>query len=191
MDVPLLELWFPILLSAVLVFIASAIAHTVMPHHKKDFVQVPDESGFLAAVRGKVSPGQYWFPHCEPSQMKDPDVKRRIEAGPHGVRIVWPGLPKMGGTLFATFIFYVVVGVFVAYLGSVTLPRGAEYLKVFQVTGTAAMMAHCLGIVPFTIWFSKSVKSTAMDIIDGIVYGLLTAGVFGWLWPEASITPPL
>lgn len=192
MHVPLLELVLPIVLSAVAVFIASAIAHTVLPHHKSDWAKLPDEQSFLGAIRGRIQPGQYWFPHCDPSQMKDPEHRKRMEDGPSGILIVWPGSPvQMGGKLVATFIYYVFVSVFVAYVASVALPSGAEYLRVFQVTGTAAIMAHCFGGIPFTIWFKKSIRSTVYDVIDGIAYGLLTAGFFGWLWPEGAAVPPL
>jgi len=27
-------------------------------------------------------------------------------------------------------------------------------------------------------------SSTINELIDGLVYGLLTAGTFGWLWPR-------
>lgn len=192
MHVELLDLWVPIVLSAVGVFIAATVAHTVLPHHHGDWAKLPDEEGFLGAVRGKLAPGQYMFPHCDPSQRKDPQAMERMKAGPHGVMIVWGRSPEqMGGKLLATFIYYLVVGVFVAYVASVALQPGVEYLQVFQVTGTAAIMAHCFGGVPFAIWFGKSVRSTAFDIIDGIVYGLITAGFFGWLWPDAAAVPPL
>lgn len=188
MHVQLLELWLPIVLSAVAVFIASAIAHTMLPHHKNEFVKLPDEQSFLAAIRGKVQPGQYWFPHCDPSAMKDPEAMKRMEAGPCGIMIIWPSGPiQMGGKLMATFIYYLVVSVFVAYVCSVALAPGAEYLRVFQVAGTTAIMAHCFGGIPFTIWYKKSIKSTVFDVIDGIAYGLLTAGFFGWLWPSTTV----
>ena len=40
------------------------------------------------------------------------------------------------------------VGVFVAYIGSVALGDNPAYLQVFQVTGCAAVMAYCLGMIP-------------------------------------------
>ncbi len=33
------------------------------------------------------------------------------------------------------------------------------------------------------IWFGHTWGRTAKDIADGVIYGLLTAGLFGWLWP--------
>jgi hypothetical protein len=89
----------------------------------------------------------------------------------------------MGRNMTFTFIFYVVVGIFVGYIGSLALDRGTDYIMVFRVTGAAAVMAYCLGFIPGAIWFGKTSRSTIMDIADGFVYGLITAGFFGWLWP--------
>jgi hypothetical protein len=186
-------LWLPILLSSVFVFIASFFAWMVLPHHKGDWKSVPDEAGFLNSLRSlRIPAGQYMFPFCAGSAaMKDPEFQRRMKEGPNGSLIIWTGMPSMGRNLVLTFIFYLVVGVFVAYLTSLALPWGTDYLKVFQVSGTAAILAYCFGSIPHAIWFGKSLRSTIMDIIDGVVYGLLTAGTFGWLWPSASVPIPL
>jgi hypothetical protein len=34
-----------------------------------------------------------------------------------------------------------------------------------------------------SIWFGQPWSATVKDVLDGLIYGLLTAGVFGWLWP--------
>ena len=184
----LADLWLPIVLSSVFVFIASALAWMASPHHKQDWKAIPNENGFLEALRANnTPPGQYMFPFCgDPKEMKDPEKKKRWEAGPHGALFMRPGAPNMGKNLVSTFIFYLVVGVFVAYIGHAALGHGAnpDYLRVFQITGCAAVMAYCMGMIPGAIWVGKSLRSTVMDIADGVVYGLLTAGTFGWLWPQ-------
>jgi FtsH-binding integral membrane protein len=187
MDVSVAELWLPIVLSAVGVFIVSFIAHMLVGHHNSDFTKLPNEDGFLETVRsGSIAAGQYMFPFCDMKDMKDPEKKKRYAAGPHGVITVWPGVPNMGKNLVLTFIYYLVVGLFVAYLGSVVLHAGEEYMRVFRVAGTAAVMAYCLGSIPGTIWFGQSWRCQVLYLIDGVVYGLVTAGVFGWLWPAAE-----
>ena len=61
----LVELWLPILVSSVLVFIASALAWMVSPHHKQDWKGLPNEDGFLDSLRANNTPaGQYMFPFC-------------------------------------------------------------------------------------------------------------------------------
>ena len=188
----LAELWLPILVSSVLVFIASALAWMVSPHHKQDWKGLPNEDGFLEALRANNTPaGQYIFPFCGDHKataeaMKDPEKKKKWEAGPHGSLYLRAAPPNMGRNLGLMFAFYIVVGVFVAYLGNLSLGEDPEYLKVFQVTGCAAVMAYCLGFIPGAIWFGRTLRSTVMDLIDGVVYGLLTAGTFGWLWPSAA-----
>ena len=190
----LMSLWLPILVSAVVVFVASAIAWMVLPHHKGDWKGVPNEDALLEAVRSSgVKPGQYMFPYCEsPKDLSDPEKKKRYDAGPHGVLSVWPGPPNMGQKMGLSFLFYVVVGIFVAYMGLAAYRMGVNptYMEVFRVTGCAAVLAYCFGLIPNAIWFSKPLRSVAMDVIDGVVYGLLTAGVFGWLWPTVQELAP-
>jgi hypothetical protein len=36
-----------------------------------------------------------------------------------------------------------------------------------------------------SIWYKKSWSGTLKNVFDGLVYGLVTGGVFGWLWPGA------
>ena len=185
----LVDLWLPIVLSAVTVFVASALAWTVSPHHKADYKGLSDEASFLDAVRAGIGAGQYMFPWCDMKDMKDPDRKAKWEKGPHGVLIVWPGKPNMGKNMTFTVIFFLVASALVAYIASVALAGNPSptYLEVFRISGTAAIMAYCLGLIPNAIWFGRSARSVVLDIVDGVVYGLLTAGFFGWLWPAAEV----
>jgi len=184
--VTLCSLWLPILISAAVVFVASFLAWMVLPHHKSEWAKLSDEQGFLDALRGlKVGPGQYIFPCRARKDLEDPEAARRYEQGPHGVLLLRDAKPNFGRNLALVFLFYVVVGVFVAYLATILLPKGSDYLKVFQVTGTAAIMAYVFGSIPNDIFFGRSLRSVINHTIDGIVYGLLTAGVFGSMWPAA------
>jgi hypothetical protein len=184
--VMLSSLWLPIVLAAVVVFVASFLAWVVSPHHKKDWVGIPDEGGFIDALRTlNVPPGQYVFPYCpDAASMEDPVKKARLEQGPYGTLGVWRGKPNMVRNLVLTFLFFLIANVFVGYLASRTLTMSAEYLEVFRVTGVAAILAYCFAFIPNAIWFGRSLRSVVMDIVDGVIYGLLTAGIFAWLWPE-------
>jgi hypothetical protein len=33
------------------------------------------------------------------------------------------------------------------------------------------------------IWFGHSWSRTIKDIVDGVIYALVTAAIFAWLWP--------
>lgn len=183
--VPLTALWLPIVLSAVIVFLASWVLHSVLGYHRRDFSKLPDEERILATMReAGVEAGAYLYPHAaSPGETRSPEMIAKYEQGPVGTMQVRSGPPSMGRSLVQWFVYCLVVGVFVAYLAGRTVAPGAEYLGVFRVAGTTAFLAYA-GAVPIqSIWMGKSWGSTARDVFDGLVYGLLTAGVFGWLWP--------
>jgi len=184
--VPLSVLWLPIVLSAVIVFIASSIMHMVLPYHKSDCKQLPDEEKLLATLRGTgLKPGMYMFPYCDHKQMKSPAVQEKFRQGPVGMMTILasgpPAMPKFLGLWFG---YCLLIGFFVAYLAGHTVPPGHTYLEVFRVVGTAAFMAYGLGQVINGIWKGQPWSVTIKEVIDGLIYGLLTAGTFGWLWPR-------
>ena len=43
---------------------------------------------------------------------------------------------------------------------------------------------YSLGLVQNAIWRGETWGVTFKHILDGLIYGLLTAGTFGWLWPR-------
>jgi hypothetical protein len=89
------------------------------------------------------------------------------------------------GTFLGSWALYcLVIGVFVAYLAGRTLEPGAHYLSVFRVAGTAAFLGYSGAQVPAAIWWGKPWGNALREIADGLVYALLTAGAFGWLWPR-------
>jgi len=185
--VELTALWLPILLSAVIVFVASSILHMVLPFHRSDYQKLPNEAELLDAMRAAdLAPGNYFFPHCtSPAAMKDPEFVAKMTKGPVGMLNVVPsGPPSMGKNLIQWFLLCLVMGVFVAYLTGRTLAPGTHYLAVFRVAGTVAFVGHGIGQVPDSIWRGQRWGVTAKHVFDGLVYGLLTAGVFGWLWPR-------
>jgi hypothetical protein len=177
------SLWLPIVLSAALVWIASALVWTVLPHRRKEFRGLPDEEAARNALR--AAPGEYSIPYAaDASAMKDPEHRRKMEEGPVAyVRVVPSGGPSMGRPMALSFLYYLVIGVVVAYLTSRTLDPGAHYLSVFRVAGAVAWTAHFFAAVPDSIWFGKPWTSTAKLFVESLVYGLLTAGSFGALWP--------
>ncbi len=183
---PLSALWLPIVLSAVIVFIASSIMHMVLPYHRSDYKQLPDEDKVLAGLRGaNLSRGLYVFPFCTPKEMKSPEAIAKYNNGPVGMMTVFssqpPFIPKFLGQWFA---YCLVISFFVAYLTGHTVPAGTYYLAVFRVVGTAAFLAYGLGTMSNGIWRGQPWSFVIKEMIDGLVYALLTAGTFGWLWPR-------
>jgi hypothetical protein len=41
-----------------------------------------------------------------------------------------------------------------------------------------------LALYQMTIWYRRALGTTFRSTVDGLVYALLTAGTFGWLWPR-------
>ncbi len=182
------ELWIPIVLSAVFVFVVSSVIHMVLPIHKGDYKKMKNEDAVLQSLRsGGVEPGQYMFP-CAGSmkEMGSPEMVQKVQKGPVGwLTVVPPGGFNIGKSLVWWFVYCLVVGVLVAYVGWHGLEPGAAYLRVFQLTGTAAVLGYAVGYLHESIWKGGRWSTTSKFVLDGIVYGLVTAGTFGWLWPDA------
>lgn len=184
--VPVTGLWLPILLSAVIVFIASSILHMVLPYHKSDYRKVPDEDKVRAALRDAgLTRGLYVIPYCTHKEMKSPELIAKYKAGPVGMITVFPNEPPpMPKFLGMWFVYCIIVSFFVAYLTGRTVMAGATYPAVFRVAGTAAFLAYGVGQLSNGIWKGQTWSVTMKEVIDGLVYALLTAGTFGWLWPR-------
>lgn len=184
--VSLTALWIPILLSAVIVFFASSVMHMMLKYHQSDYRQLPDEDKITATLRAaSLTPGLYIFPHCDHKNMKSPAVVEKFKQGPVGFITLRPnGPPVMSTFLGLWFGFCLIIGIFVAYLTGHTVAPGADYLQVFRVAGTAGFLAYGLGNISNGIWKGQPWGMTIKEVIDGLIYGLLTAGTFGWLWPR-------
>ena len=185
--VSLVSLWLPILLAAVLVFVASSVIHMVLKYHNTDFDKVPNEEQVSAALRPlNIPPGNYVMPKAaDMKEMKTPEYQEKLKRGPVVMMTVWPSGPMgMGKQLAQWFVFCVLVGIFAAYLASRTLAPGAEYLSVFRVTGTVAFAGYGLALLQGSIWYGRKWSTTLKAVADALIYALLTAGTFGWLWPS-------
>jgi len=181
------SLWLPILVSAIVVFFASFIMWMVSPHHRPDWGKVAQEDDLRAAMRkAKIGPGQYYIPHCgQPKEMSSPEYVKKLEEGPVAMVVVRPsGKPAMGKSMAMSFVYNVVVAVFAAYLATRTLGATADYLAVFRIVGTVTFLSYAGALIWGPIWFGRTWSSTIKEVLDGLVYGLLTAGIFGWLWPR-------
>ncbi len=181
-----LDLWLPILLSAVFVFIASSILHMVIPIHRGDCKKLPGEEKVLSGMRAqRVGPGEYVFP-CVGSMkaMSTPETLAKYNKGPVGFLTVVPNGPcTIGKSLVQWFLYSLLISFFVAYIASLGLDHGIEFRRVFRVTGAIAVLAYATACIPNSIWKGSPWSTTLKFVFDGIVYGLVTAGTFAWLWP--------
>jgi hypothetical protein len=185
--VSLAALWLPLILSAVIVFIASSIIHMGPFWHRKDFPAMPREAEVLGALRPlAIPPGDYMVPRAgDMKTYKSPEFTEKLRQGPVAVLTVLPNGPiSMGRNLALWFVYLLVVSAFVALITARTLPVGTVYPRVFKVAGAIAFMGYALALCQQSIWYARSWRFTAKGFVDGAIYAALTAGTFGWLWPR-------
>jgi hypothetical protein len=179
-------LWLPILLSAILVFVVSSIIHMAPLWHKNDYPKLPDEEKTMDALRPlNIPAGDYMMPRCTSmEEMKSPEFMEKMKRGPVVVMTVMPPPNGMASNLGQWFAFVVVVSFAVACLAAGALPPGSSYPKVFHLVAVGSFMAYAMAIWPMSIWYHRAWSSALKGTLDGVIFALLTAGVFGWLWPK-------
>jgi hypothetical protein len=182
----MLALWLPIVLSAVIVFIASSILHMALPYHKSDYQKLPDEDKLLPVLRAAgLKRGLYVFPFCTQKEMKSPAMIEKYKQGPVGMMTILhngpPAMPKFLGLWFA---YCLVVSIIVAHLAAHTVYPFETQRHIFRVVGVSAFLAYGLGNIVNSIWKGQTWSMTIKEVIDGLIYAALTAATFAWLWPR-------
>jgi hypothetical protein len=133
-----------------------------------------------------IPPGDYMVPR--PSSRKDvnsPEFAEKMKNGPVLVVTVLPNGPfSMGRNLGLWFVYCVVVEIFAAYIAGRALSVGAPYLHVFRFAGATAFVGYSLALWQMSIWYRRAWSTSIKATLDGLIYALLTGGVFGWLWPR-------
>jgi len=178
-------LWLPILLSAVLVFVASSLIHMASPWHKSDFPKMANEDQVMDALRPlAIPPGDYFFPRPgQREDMRSAAFAEKVKKGPVVLMTVMSGGMAMGRNLVMWFMYIVVMSAFAAYIAGRALPPGAVYLRVFRFAGATAFIGYSAALWQMSIWYRRAWLTTIKSTVDGLIYASLTAGVFGWLWP--------
>lgn len=187
----LADLWLPIVLSAVVVFVASSVLWMATPLHKGDYSVPPDEDDIQAAVKKHgFGPGMYYIPWCKGGHgnaAKDPAYQKRMEEGPWVLLMVPQGKPSFGNTLGRWFVSQVILAVVIGYAAHAAISLAGhrpEYLRIFQVVGAIALLAHGGMAGHDTMWKGLSYRHTAVKLVDAVVYATLTAGCFAGFWPK-------
>jgi hypothetical protein len=180
-------LWLPILLSSAIVFVVSSLIHMASPWHKGDYPKVPNEDKLRDALRPlAIPPGDYMVPRpSSREEMGSTMFLDKLKQGPNLILTVIPNGPwSMGRNLSMWFLYAVVVGVFAAYVAGRALPAGAPYRHVFRFAGVTAFVGYSLALWQMSIWYRRAWTTTLKATVDGLIYALLTAGTFAWLWPR-------
>ena len=117
--VSLVDLWLPILLSAVLVFVASSVIHMALRWHSKDFKKFAAEDAVMDALRPfNLAPGDYAAPLPDSmAHMSSPEFKAKQARGPSFALTILANT-SIGRNLVKWFVYCIVVGVFAAYVAS-------------------------------------------------------------------------
>jgi len=184
--VSLASLWLPVVLSAVFVFVLSSVIHMLLGYHRSDVAGVPQETQVMDALRPfNIPPGDYAMPHAgSPAGMKSPEFQEKFAKGPVAIiTIVPPGPVTMGKQLVQWFVYCLVVSIFAAYVTSRAVDPGEPYLAVFRFAGVMAFACYGIALLQNSIWWSRKWSATLKSVFDALLYALVTAGTFGWLWP--------
>ncbi|MCK7594178.1 hypothetical protein [Pseudomarimonas salicorniae] len=189
MGVTLIDLWMPILLGSALAWIASALIHMLLKYHNSDYRQLSNEAEVAAALKqGAPQPGVHSIPYCvDMSQMGDPAMQQRFKDGPVAFVAVFPnGMPNMGKLVGQQFLHFLFGCALIAWIASLAIAPGTAYLGVFQFIAPIAFLTFGWASIPYSIWYGHTWSTTAKYLFDALIYALVIAGSFAWLWPAAG-----
>ena len=184
---PMSQLWLPILLSLVVVFIISSAIHMASPWHKSDYPRLANEDAVMDALRPlAIPPGDYMFPRpSSMAEMKSPEFLEKLRRGPKVVMTVMPnGYAGMTGNFVGWVLFILVVTLVAAHVTAMTVPPGADNAKVFHTIGLVTLAGYSFALWPLSIWYSRAWNITIKGTVDGLIYAVATGLIFMWLWPR-------
>jgi hypothetical protein len=180
-------LWLPVSVTAVLVFFASSLIHMVFKWHNSDYHKLGNEDDVRAVIRaGTPAPGQYVIPHCmDMKDMAGEAMTQKFREGPVALLTVRPsGMPGMGKALGLWFVFCVVVAAAAGCLAMGVVPVGKPNAQAGgHLVGMISLLTYFGGSVQMGIWMGKPWSAVAKDLLDALIFGVISALVFMWLWP--------
>lgn len=184
--VELVDLWLPILLSSVGIYVFSSLAWMVLPHHRPDFQKLEKEDEVMDFVRGLgVTEGNFMFPYCgNPKEMNSEEFNKKWETGPRGHLCVFPDC-SMGGNMAKTYAVWLLSVFSIAYLATMGITDQAAPLLVFRFFATASLLTYFVAVVPGSIWYRSRIKG---HLIDAIACSLIVGAIFAWQWPYTEAT---
>jgi len=187
MTISLMQLWMPILGGALFAWIASALIHMLIKYHNSDYRKLENENDLMTTLgQGKPSPGLYHFPYCaDMSEMANEDMQQKMIRGPVGFVTLFPnGLPNMGKLLSQQIAYFVIGNALIAYCATLVLSPGADFMSVFRFFSAVGFLAYGWATIPFSIWFGYQWSMTMKYLLDALIYALVVAATFAWLWPD-------
>lgn len=189
MNVSGMALVLPAVVAAIVAWVASILTHLVLKYHNSDYNKLENELDVASALgASQAKPAIYTLPFCtDMKALEDPEMRKRFDDGPVAMITVMPkGMPPMGKNIALQVTYFLVGALLVGYCASLALAPGADYLVVFRLTSAVAFLAYAWAVIPFAIWYGHPWSVTAKYLLDGLIYGLVTAGAYAWLWPAAA-----
>ncbi|MEL7312094.1 MAG: hypothetical protein AAFN07_11320 [Pseudomonadota bacterium] len=188
MSLTVTQLLIPAALSALLAWIASTLVHLVIKYHNSDYKALKNE-GAVADAIGAESPakGIYTIPYCvDMKEMGSEEMQAKFAKGPVAFVTVFDnGMPKMGKLILQQIVYFFIGAFLIGYCASLAMQPGEDYLVVFRAVSAIAFLAYGWAVIPFSIWYGHLWSTCAKYLVDALIYALLTAGVYAWLWPAA------
>jgi len=188
MSVSLMQLWLPILLGGVFCWVASALIHMLIKYHNADYKKLSNEDQVSDAIRqGEPSPGLYHMPHCtDMKEMNDESMQAKFKQGPVAmISIFEKGLPPMGKLLIQQFTYFIIACLLIAYVSTLSLAPAADFMTVFRFVAAIGFLTFSYAVIPYSIWFGHPWGICIRYLIDAIIYAVVVAATFAWLWPIA------
>ncbi len=183
----LLALGFPVLVSAVVVFVISSLVHMAFKWHASDYGRFADEDAVRAALNARrPAPGRNVIPFCgDMKEMGSEAMRQKYREGPVGPITLGPvGVPVLGKFLGQWFVWTLVVAA-VAGVAALRLQgAGAAHARgAAELAALVTLAAHGFGTVIESIWAMRPWSSSAKYLLDAALYAAGTYGVFLQLWP--------
>jgi hypothetical protein len=182
----LAQLWMPILVTAILVFLASSLIHMVFKWHNSEYRKLANEDEVMAAVRaGAPTPGQYVMPHCADMKlMRDEAMQRKFRDGPVGLLTLRRnGAPHVGGSLLRWFVFVLAVAAIAGVVAAQAVGLPGNNRAGGHLVGMISLLTYAGGSVQNGIWMGRPWTAVAKDLLDSLIYATISALTFMWLWP--------
>ena len=93
------------------------------------------------------------------------------------------GPPTMGTALSIWFAYWVVIAALAGGLALQVSGLNADVYFAAHLVGVVSFMAFIGGSVQMEIWMGKPWSSVLKDALDGLIYAIISALTFMWLWP--------
>ena len=181
------SLWIPVVVSAVAVWLVSAVLHMALKYHTADYKGLANEDAVGEVLRkGSISPGVYMIPHCaDHAKLKEPAMIEKFTKGPIALITVMPsGPPAMGKNLVQWIALCLLISFTAAYIARHTLSAASDGMLVMRITGTVAFVGYAYGHLQDAIWKAIPTGNTLRAVADSVVYAVITGLAFRLLWPS-------